>query len=185
MIPSLPRQVTLDDGTHLLLRLGTPADRDELLAGFEHLSAESRRARFFTPMPRLRPQVLERLVDVDDHHHVAVAALDVGRPPAPGTDAEGFGVGVGRYIVDADDPSRAEAAVTVIDDYQGRGIGTLLLEALIDHAIGTGIATLEAMVLAENEAMLNVLAQLGATMDWDPDDRSVVHMTIPVPPAPG
>lgn len=177
----LPHEVVLDDGTRLLLRLGTPGDRDGLVAGFEQLSEESRLTRFFTPMPRLRPTMLDHLLDVDGHSHVAVAALDLDEPAAPAVDAEGLGVGVGRYIVDPDDPSRAEVAVTVIDDYQGRGIGALLLEELRDHAACTGVETLEAMVLSRNEAMLSLLSRMGAKLEWDSDDREVLNMVLPVP----
>ncbi len=178
--PPLPREVVLGDGTRLLLRLGTPGDRDELIAGFEHLSPESRHTRFFTPMPTLAPAVLDRLVDIDPDRHVAVAALDLDRPPGGDLDAEGFGVGVGRYFVDAEDPSRAEVAVTVIDEYQGRGIGTVLLDALMAQAAHSGIGTFEALVLSRNEAVLKMLSGLGATLEWDPDDREVLHMVLPV-----
>lgn len=176
--PVLPYDVTLDDGTRLHLRLGTSADREALIAGFEHLSPESRTSRFFTAMPRLAPTFLDRLLDVDRSRHVAIAAFDRDRPGEVGE--EGFGVGVARYHRNADDPTEAEAAVAVIDEYQGRGIGRILLDALVAHAIGEGVETFTAMVLTSNQAMLHVFADMGASIDWDPDDRQVVHLRVPV-----
>jgi len=68
----------------------------------------------------------------------------------------------------------------VIDEYHGRGIGRLLLEALVVHASQHGITTFTATVLSTNEAMINVLAAMGATLHWDPDDHSVLTLEIPV-----
>ncbi len=179
-LSQLPRQVELSDGTPLLLRLGTPADRDALVAGFERLSPESRVSRFFTAMPKLSPLFLDRLVDVDGSRHVAVGAWDRSRESDVGNHADGLGVGVGRYFVSDDDPTRAEMAVAVIDEYQGRGIGRLLLEAVIALAVDHGITTVTATVLSSNEPMLHVMAAMGATLDWDPDDRTVYRLEIPV-----
>lgn len=176
----LPLEVALADGTPLLLRLGTPEDRSALVAGFERLSPESRLSRFFTAMPKLSPLFLDRLVDVDGLRHVAVGAWDRSKESDVGHPADGLGVGVGRYIVSDDDPTRAELAVAVIDEYQGRGIGRLLLEAVIAEAFDNGVTTVTATVLSSNEAMLSVLAGMGATLQWDPDDRTVFELEIPI-----
>lgn len=179
--PKLPLEVTLDDGTRLRLRLGTPADREALAAGFERLSPASRLHRFFSAMPRLAPHFLDRLVDLDPERHVAIAALDLGRDAEVGDPAEGLGVGVARYLVDEEDPTRAEAAVAVVDDYQGRGIGRLLLEALVVHAAGRGIATFTAHVRADNEPMRTLLLEMGARgLRADPEERSVLRLEVPV-----
>lgn len=174
----LPYDVTLDDGTRLRLRLGTPADREALIAGFEHLSPESRTSRFFTAMPRLAPTFVDRLVDIDRSRHVAIAAFDRDRRGEVGDD--GFGIGVARYHRNGEHPTEAEAAVAVIDEYQGRGIGRVLLDALVAHALGEGVETFTAMVLTTNQAMLHVFAEMGASIEWDPDDRQIVHLRVPV-----
>lgn len=179
-VPALPFEVELDDGTRLCLRLGTPADRELLVAGFERLSPESRLTRFFTAMPRLAPQFLDRLLEVDRTRHVAVGAFDLDRSSAVPGSGDGFGVGVARYHADEHDPTRAEAAVAVIDEYHGRGIGRLLLDALVAHALENGIETFTAMVLTTNQSMLHIFGEMGATFDWDPDDRSVLQLEIPV-----
>jgi GNAT superfamily N-acetyltransferase len=176
----LPLEVTLDDGTHLRLRLGTPADREALAAGFERLSSASRLHRFFTAMPRLAPHFLDHLVDVGGDRHVAIAAMDVGREAEAGEPGDGLGVGVARYIVDAKDPTRAEAAVAVVDAYQRRGIGRLLVEALVAHAASHGVRTFTAHVLVQNEGMRRLLTELGAKPRPDPDERQLLKLEVPV-----
>ncbi len=174
----LPIDVELDDGTPLRMRLGTPDDRDELAAGFARLSAESRVARFFTGMPRLSELFLDHLVDVDEVKHVAIVAEDMSRISDVDEQTTGLGVGVARYIVSSTDAVRAELAVAVIDEYHGRGIGHLLLDALIDHAVGNGITTGTATVLSDNTKMLGLLTSIGATPRRDPDDRTIVTLEI-------
>ena len=129
----LPIVVELDDHTPIRLRLGTSDDRDELAAGFARLTPESRIGRFFTGMPRLSELFLDHLVDVDESRHVAIVAQDMSRMSDVDGQSKGLGVGVARYIVSNTDETRAELAVAVIDEYHGRGIGHLLLDALIDH----------------------------------------------------
>lgn len=120
--------VTLCDGSTVTVRQIRPDDKAVLSAGFKRLSAESRYRRFLTPMPKLNKSALAYLTEVNHHDHEALLALD----------AHGNGVGVARYVRrDASDA--AEAAVAVIDDWQGRGVGTLLLELLADRAREEGV----------------------------------------------
>jgi GNAT superfamily N-acetyltransferase len=177
---ALPIEVELADGTPIRLRLGTSDDRDELAAGFARLSPESKIARFFTGMPRLSRLIMDRLLDVDESHHVAVVAEDMSRVSDVDEHAKGLGVGVARYITSSTDASRAEMAVAVIDEYHGRGIGHLLLDALADHAVRNGITTGTASVLSDNTKMLRLLTSMGATPRIDPDDRTIVTVEIPI-----
>lgn len=176
----LPIGVELDDGTPLRLRLGTSDDRDALAAGFARLSPESRVARFFTGMPLLSRLFLDRLLDVDESRHVAIVAEDMSRMSDVDEQAKGLGVGVARYITSNTDAARAEMAVAVIDEYHGRGIGHLLLDALVDHAVRNGITTGTATVLGDNTKMLRLLTSMGATPRSDPDDRTIVTVEIPL-----
>jgi acetyltransferase len=178
----LPESFELRDGTPIRLRLGTPEDREALVAGFNRLSAESRVSRFFTGVPRLSGLFLDHLLDVDALNHVAIAAEDMSRESEVGDARNGFGVGVARYMVDRDDPTRAEMAVAVVDDYQGRGLGTRLLDALVRYAAAHGVTTATATVLSLNAKMLSMLETMGATPHWDPDDRTVVELEIPIGP---
>lgn len=150
----------LRDGATVRTRLADGTEREALLAGFERFSAESRFRRFFTGVPYLTDQMMQGLTP-DRDHHVAVGVFDPDRPSDVGS-ADGLGVAVGRYVVSSRDPSRAEFALAVIDDYQGRGIGTVLLECLVTIASLRGIETFTAEVLADNGAMLAILHRFGA-----------------------
>lgn len=150
----------LRDGTKTRLRLLRPDDRDWVLAGFAQLSAESRYRRFFTAMPRLPETVLAGLLAVDGWNHVAVAAERASRRARP---AEPYGVG--RFIRSAERPDTAEAAVAVVDHCQGRGLGKLLLGALVAAARERGVTTFRAEVLRVNEAMKGLLRELDESLE--------------------
>jgi GNAT superfamily N-acetyltransferase len=143
---------TLRDGSPILVRQGHHSDRKLLLDGFARLSPESRYRRFLVPMPELREQTIEYLLDVDHHDHEAMVAID------PQT---GQGIGVARYVRDKERPDAAEVAATVVDEWQGRGVGTLLLEVIGERARAEGITTFTASMLATNREMLDVLQGLG------------------------
>ena len=111
------------DGLRVLVRPLVAADRAELAAGYRKLSSRSRHTRFFAPPEELDEDDLDylTLLDYDDHYALAAFALDApGRP----------GIGVARYVRERDCPSHAEVAVTVLDGYQRRGLGTLLMRLL-------------------------------------------------------
>ncbi len=120
---SVTQRHTLDDGGEVLIRPLVYGDRFELAAGFTELSLRSRQLRFFQPPETLGPDELEYLTNVDYQNHFALAALLLGGP-AP------KGIAVGRYLRDQTDPTTAEVAVTVMDEHQRRGVGTLLTRAL-------------------------------------------------------
>jgi ribosomal protein S18 acetylase RimI-like enzyme len=85
-------------------------------------------------------------------------------------------VGIARYIIMDDEPEVAEFAVTVVDDYQGRGIGRLLLSRLADHARKAGLKTLRGYVRRDNAPMLALLDKIGARIR--DGDSSVVTADI-------
>ncbi|HKY75306.1 MAG TPA: GNAT family N-acetyltransferase, partial [Acidimicrobiia bacterium] len=151
-------QVTLKDGSRVILRPGLPADRALLAREFERLSPESRYRRFFTPMKVMSPRLLDYLTSMDYVDHFAWAALSA----EPGPDGEPRGVGVSRYIR-LSDRTAAEMAVTVVDDWQGQGLGRILLDALVLEALENGITRFEGDVLAENGPMQELLRRTGAT----------------------
>ena len=72
---------------------------------------------------------------------------------------DGRGVGIARYVRDAEDPQAAEIAVTIVDDWQGRGLGTELLAQLSDRARQEGIRRFTALVAADNAAVARTAAE--------------------------
>ena len=166
--------VTLRDGSSVILRPVVAADRGLLLEGFESLSPESRYRRFFGPMKEMSEPLLDYLTAIDYRDHFAWAALSA----EPGANGRPVGVGVGRYIR-LEDPEAAEMAVTVVDDWQGRGLGRVLLDALVLEALENGITRLEGDVLAENRPMQEMLRHTGAT--FRPGGPGVLRFSIDLP----
>ncbi len=128
-----------------------PDDKAALQAAFERLSERSRYQRFMTSVAELSEAQLRYLTEVDHHDHEALIAIDA---------ATGEGVGVARFVR-LDDSVKAEAAVTVIDDWHGRGLGTALCQLLAERAREEGVETFTALLLATNDQVQDVLASLG------------------------
>ncbi|HEX6389587.1 MAG TPA: GNAT family N-acetyltransferase [Solirubrobacteraceae bacterium] len=149
---SAPASIRLRDGSQVAVRPIEPADKELLRAGFERLSMESRYRRFFSPLPRLSSAQLRYLTEVDHRDHEALTAVDP---------ATGDLLAVARYVRSEEEPHVAEVAVTVIDDWQGRGLGGALQDALADRAREEGIDTFSAVVQADNAASLRMLEGLG------------------------
>ena len=169
----------LADGTPVRLRLLRRGDRAKLVAAFDRLSPESRYRRFFTAMPRLPEKLLRRLLDLDGWNHVAIGAETVTADPA-----QAEGVGVARFIRLADEPDVAEAAVTVVDHMQRRGLGKLLASALVQAARERGITRFRAEVLRTNEAVLALLRELDETARPVVDGPLATYdLTFPEPAA--
>jgi GNAT superfamily N-acetyltransferase len=162
----------LADHWRVLVRPLQLSDRHELAIGYEHLSAEARRHRFFTAPSRLSDADLDYLTNLDYHDHFAWAAFAIDELGQPG-------IGVARYIRDPTEPNHAEVAVTVLDDYQHRGLGTLLLEMLADHARRNGITTFVSHILWDNREILETLAAAGARIE--PEEPGVARVAIEIP----
>lgn len=145
-----PAAVPLRDGSTVLIRPIRRSDEQLLRRGWERLSPESRYRRFLSPMQRLSDSQLRYLTDVDHHDHEALIAVDA---------SSGEGLGVARYV--RTEPGAAEFAVTVVDDCQGRGLGSALLELLTGRAREEGISRFGALLLADNDEMLDLLRRLG------------------------
>lgn len=135
-----------------MIRPIAPEDKRALIDGFERLSETSRYRRFLSLHGRLSEKELRYFTDVDHHDHEALVAID------PRTEQ---GVGVARYIRSKEDPTAAEFAVAVVDDWQRMEVGTRLALALADRARQEGITMFTGLVLADNELMLSLAEDLG------------------------
>ena len=143
----------LRNGEMVRIRPVQPDDEDRLLEFLKSLSTESRKQRFFTAAADLDWFAHEQShVDyLDDFGLVATVA---GRDEI---------VGHAMYARVAGD--RAEVALEVADAYQGQGLGTRLLELLIEIASRNGVRVIEAEVLPENRPMLAVFRHYGTQLD--------------------
>jgi GNAT superfamily N-acetyltransferase len=151
-----PIGIELRDGSWALCRPIRATDKDRLRTGLDWLSPRSRELAFHVPLHRLTEDQLRYVTEIDHRDHVAWVALDPDDLDAPG-------MGIGRYVRLRHDPAVAEAAITVLDRYQGRGVGTLLLALLTGSALANDIRVFRNYVLADNDTMLELFAQLGAT----------------------
>jgi GNAT superfamily N-acetyltransferase len=168
---TLGAPIVLRDGSRIRLRQGRSSDKQLLLRGFERLSPESRYRRFLATMPELSEAMVRYLTEIDHHDHEALAALD---------EQTGEGIGVARYVRNPERPDVAEVAVTVIDDWQGKGLGTLLLEVLGARARAEGIRSFVALMLGSNQEMMDVLTALGPVRIVDREVGTVeIEMAIP------
>jgi RimJ/RimL family protein N-acetyltransferase len=148
--------LTLRDGARVRVRPLVPADRDWIMRGFAMLSEESRYNRFLAPVRTLSPRVLRRLVDtVDGDRHVALVMFEV---PQTGPEAP---IGVARFVRLAGEPECAEVAVTIVDRHQGKGAGTVLVDALVDRACRVGVACFSATMASGNLASERLLTRVG------------------------
>jgi GNAT superfamily N-acetyltransferase len=163
--------LSLRDGARVQIRDLEPADRPRLLAGFRALSPAARLMRFGVALDELTPEMVDELMDVDGHDHVALVAVDDADP-------EGPGLGLARFVREPYDTRAAEAAITVAEGERGRGIGTALLAALAERAVREGITELRNYVLAENTTMRELFAEAGATTRVD--GGTVLRIDLPL-----
>src|SRR5450755_29227 len=172
--PPRRNTITLRDGARATLRPIAPEDKPLLAASFERLSEESRYRRFLTAKSELSAAELAYLVDVDHSDHEAIVAIDP---------TSGEMLGVARYVRLRDDPEIAEIAVTVADDWQGRGLGRALLDRLTYRARREGVRRFSALVQGENQASLRLLEGVGDTRRES--DTGAVELVIELPPERG
>lgn len=170
-----PQPHTLPDGGRVLLRPITSADRTRFVQALPHLSPRSRHQRFHTPNFSFSAYHLSYLTEVDQHHHVALGVVDLDQPDEPG-------IAVGRYICLPDQPGHAELALTVVDAHQHRGIGSLLMRALLHHAAAHPLTTFDCHIQAERTGLIDVLCQhYGATVHTV--RSGIAELALPVPAA--
>ena len=146
------------------MRQVRPGDVPALAQAYANLGEQSRYRRFFTVMPELSEATLEAAADVDHEDHEALVAVPLLSPEI---------VGECRFIRHADQPDSADLGVTVVDAWQGRGLGSALLARLSERALEAGIEYFTAEILAENRTVLSMLPSLGSietesSAPWSP-----------------
>ncbi|GAB3870909.1 bifunctional acetate--CoA ligase family protein/GNAT family N-acetyltransferase [Terrabacter terrigena] len=160
--------VVLRDGSVAHIRPITPDDADGIRAFHSKQSDESIYLRFFAPLRELSERDVHRFTHVDHHDRVAlVATLD------------GEITGIGRY--DRIDPTSAEVAFNISDHFQGKGIGSVMLEHLAAIAQEMGITRFVAEVLPQNRKMLTVFKEAGYEVTHHIED-GVVEVAFDIKP---
>jgi GNAT superfamily N-acetyltransferase len=149
-LPQIP--IPLRDGSVARLRPMTPEDRALLVEGLGRMSERSRFARFGSGISRLSDAELRYLTEVDQVTHVAWGAL-IDDVPA----------GVGRYILGED--GVAEIAVTVVDEFQRRGLGRALFDALVASARASGIEELRFSIQPWNRDVVRMFPGVDVILD--------------------
>jgi GNAT superfamily N-acetyltransferase len=145
-------RLKLNDGRVVDVRPLEWCDRQLLEAAIDRLSDRSRYLRFATPKHPVTERKLDYLVDIDHHDHEALLATD------PLT---GWGVAVARYVQVPGEPGVVELAAAVADDWQGIGLGGVLLARLTRRALDEGHSALRAYVLAINGQAIAMLRRAG------------------------
>ncbi|HEX4718214.1 MAG TPA: GNAT family N-acetyltransferase [Thermoleophilaceae bacterium] len=158
----------LRDGATVMVRPVEPADSSLLEEGFHDLSAVTRYRRFLFDRPDLTGEEARELTQLDHRDHEAIIAID------PKT---GDGVGIARYVRDDADRACAVAGITVIDRWQGRGLGTELLGRLAARARDAGIERFEAHMIAGDAEAQRMFEHLGP-VETSQRSRGTLDVTV-------
>lgn len=158
----------LRDGKQVEIRALRPEDEATMLAAIERTSAQSLQRRFFVMKRHFSEKERDFFMNVDFKNHVAIVAL------AKEGDRTVI-AGGGRYIVF--EPGRAEMAFVVVDAWQGKGIGSILMRHLAKLAKEAGLQELTAEVLHENTAMRKVFEKFGFTAVQHRDPQTL-HLVL-------
>lgn len=165
-------RVVLHDGSEVIIDQVHRTDAQLLVDGFDRLSDETRRLRFLTAKPHLTDEEVRYFSQVDHHDHEALGAMDP---------VSGRGVGLARYIRETRDPEIAEIAVTVADEWQGRGLGTELLHRILERAKAEGIHRFSALLDTDNDTMLQLLHQIGGELHETESGAGAVGYEVTLP----
>lgn len=168
--PVYPREVELRDGTRVWIRPIAPEDAQREQLFVRGLSPESRYFRFMNTIRELSPEMLDSFTHPDPAREIALVAItrDLLDPRQ---------IGVARCVRADAQADSAEFAIVVADEWQGKGLGSLLMRELIAAARARGLRRLEGWVLATNHAMLELMRALGFEAGGAPDDARMRHVT--------
>jgi len=157
------------DGTIIRIRPVRPEDESLLQDLAAHMNPEDLRLRFFAPVRGLTPAVAARLSRLDYDHEMGLIA-----------EHDGTILGVAHFFADTENRA-AEYAISVRSDWQGHGVGYLLMTRLIEIAAARSIGELFGEVLRENHGMLEMCHALGFSLAADPADTTLLQVRKALP----
>ncbi|MBJ6983345.1 bifunctional acetate--CoA ligase family protein/GNAT family N-acetyltransferase [Luteimonas sp. MC1750] len=168
----LERTLQLSNGRAAFVRPVRPEDDAMFRRFFEHVSADDLRLRFFRAVRDFSHDFIARLVQLDYARSMALVAIDV---------ESGDMLGAVRLLADSDF-RRGEYGIMVRSDLKGAGLGWKLMQEMIGVARWMGLEMIEGQVLRENSTMLAMCRRLGFKVVPDPDDATLMLVTLPVAP---
>lgn len=158
----------LPDGTNVVVRPIKPEDGIMEQQFVRNLSKESRYMRFMQALQELTPDMLVRFTQIDYEREMCfIATTEIN-----GGEVE---IGVSRYSI-TPDGTGCEFALVTADEWQGKGLGFLLMKTLMRAARERGLFSIEGQVFARNSGMLRLMNRLGFEVDRDPEDMNLVNV---------
>ena len=167
--PLSGESVRLRDGSLVRVRAVQPSDVPLMIDGFARLGPNSRQMRFLMGKNALTAGELQYFTDIDHRDHEALFAVDA---------VTGRGVGIARFIRDAGDMQRAEVAITIVDEWQRRGLGSELMARLARRAQDEGITCFSALIAADNMAVVALLRHIDADVELISYEGATVRYEI-------
>ncbi len=161
----------MSHGLRVAVRPMRPGDRADLVAGFHHLSDETRYLRFMASKPRLSSAEAHRLFDTDELALVLVW---------PRTSCKDIVLGIAHALRVPGKPDTAEFCIAITDEIHGKGAGRLMTQTLAAEASRQGIDKLTAYMLATNKAPAKLLAGVGDVV-YDEMSAGAREMTVQLP----
>ena len=167
------------DGNRYTVRPLHPHDADMLQTLVRNLSPESRYFRFISTMRELPERMLARFTLIDYDREMAMVAIYRERNTNPdgSIDVTERIIAVSRYVTNPD-KSSCEFSLLVADEFNGQGLGSRMMQSIIDVARSKGLATMEGLVLAKNAGMLKLMRSLDFKIqiyEEDPDLKLCVR----------
>jgi acetyltransferase len=156
-------------GQNFLIRPIRPEDADAHAAMLSRFTQEDMRYRFFSPMKQLPIEQIVRLADVDYTREMAIIAVH---------EATGDTVGVARLVRNDTDGTSAEFAVAVDPGFKTYGLGTLLMNSVIEWGRTQGVKEINGQILADNAPMLAFIKRLGFSVKHMPDEPDLMEAEL-------
>lgn len=168
------RDVTLKDNSSVQLRPIRPEDASSLQLMVGQMSAQARYFRFMHAVNELSPKLIAQFTKLDYDRQIAFVATPDTLDERDGTQKV---IGVSRYTI-SNNRLSGEFAIAISDEHSGKGLATLLMKILIEHARSQGLRSIHGDVLRDNTPMKGLMNSLGFQLRNHPQDREIVIYSL-------